>query len=85
MFISGHHYVSSISQAWVLVNIGFSLSFFCNCTDYCLPALCEVGGLVGVWSAALWDVSWPGKSYRPVLAATSSCLSNCWLLCFKAP
>lgn len=55
---------------------GFLFLCLCDYTDYCLPAIWEVCGLVGIRSAALWDVGWPGKSYPPVLAMTSSCLSN---------
>lgn len=51
---------------WVNTGI-FPLLFFCDYADYCLPALWEVCGLVGIWCAALWDVGWPGKIPPPVL------------------
>lgn len=47
------HYLSNMSPDWMLDNIGFLFLYVCDYTDYCLPALWEVCGLVGIRSAAL--------------------------------
>lgn len=51
------------SLYWKLSFLHTCRSWSSSCiSDYCLPTLREVGGLVGLRSAALWDAGWTGGS-----------------------
>lgn len=76
----GLELLCQLANNWSVVILLFLLFL-----DNCLSALWEVGGLVGIWSSALWNVSWPGNwivmdSHGILL---NSIESSCWrAICF---